>query len=1004
MDDLSGGVLTAFDELKARYSQFNVHSYVIGHETPSSDGWKKVACNNGGTYGLIESTVDPAVLFDNLAPLNLVWQFDRGDANSHATPDISVPFLSFNEYGKLVVAVTSAVYDRSVSPYKFLGVIGENVDMMTIVDKVLNYRGSTPVPGSQAFMFYNSGRQGSVFGLRGMFFAHPIIGSSQSTMTYLFSTNTFLNISVIESPEFSDNVLREVLTTSSSSGAWTFDAGVRFARGQEAYDGMANYSTQQTFVWQQVELKITDSATLPLPLTVVIKYERGQLCAPSDVHTLTSSGISSAYTAGMVSQQVCYQKTTDTPYLSPQTKLGTDVAWNLYVETVDTLEQPCNTGNADATSYTRSASPACYAPGKLYYATLQTFDDYVPKPNTTAVEVPICNVTSDEEAQLKGTLQSDYGCSYSTTTVPAYTTQVSYSDATVFLSPEAWGNPSEYILGRPANEDGVRIQFADTSQHRDERRMRSALNGICVEATWKGGGAYEQTVQVNSKYDVSVPFVGITGASSPCTVRHKTLTTDIIAQGPHAITTTELRAMSSFIEAFKRGYNGETPHQVFASMKAAGYLGPVSAVMVSTVTGANMIYPGYDLLGYLGKCLPGQPASDTSYNCSYAYSPSRFEPWFRKAESFWVESRLDAKDRGAGTADIDAAASWVVMPPSQSRLNLGAGEIIMAAPIPQTTTSMQRIYRRGSTSWNSTEYVGTVLAVKKDYAQWVQEIFQYFKDQEFFYCGRQMPDSNMEVRCLIIDDSGMLVLHPKFSESNWAFRPKYISELEPELAEVLELNGILADRSPEPQLDLAAIQYVSTKKLDFSQLPSKRAFNGAQSGHFNMVAVKNTNLAFIHITDYISHQAVRYCGILSDTCPNVYPPFSYAFEIKALCKPHGSAYAESYGYGQRRSGYTIPLSGEQLAEINPEGCEEEESTWWIWFIIGAGIVLVLVGIIAYVVVSQQDQDTQDDGRYHVGKTKSPPRTDLDGVELHTQERPLREVNVHYLAKGIRYVA
>lgn len=289
---------------------------------------------------------------------------------------------------------------------------------------------------------------------------------------------------------------------------------------------------------------------------------------------------------------------------------------------------------------------------------------------------------------------------------------------------------------------------------------------------------------------------------------------------------------------------------------------------------------------------------------------------------------------------------------------------------------------------------------------------------------------NSGVRCILVDDAGIVVLHPAVTTHGGGVNYKegdgiFLSKLEPRLTEALTRYGIIEDFTSIPQVDHVKLMRYATKKVRFDRLPTSGSFTGAQRGNYQVLQVPNTNLALIHITEYEIKTHNDYCGFLSPVCPQVREPHADTVS-NADCDPLHKFYSSTSGStlgtksidpscttitakGKQNSvsdckninlcvpTVDMPLTAEQLSYImssyNHADCSEEGTKTWVYVLIALAVILVCGAFIGPIVwtlskpVEFKDDDdvnavNDPDELPEAGLHMTNPRSTPSGITVH----------------------
>lgn len=718
-----------------------------------------------------------------------------------------------------------------------------------------------------------------------------------------------LNITFFEGPEFEQKVLPTVLRDPSSSGARTFHKTFTVPRGVPEVDGMVSFQLQATYTWARVDMPLTDELELKFPFTVFIVFDR-PLRGDS--------------------------KSTD-PTKPPDGIQKWEAPWEILMDKIPIshINKPCSVAKP-----TPWLDGACYRSGSINHAIQQNLSAYSSRwPALSNYMATLTNVTVPNCVG-----EPPHICTSPWRPRPPWVTQVSYNTSTMWLSMEGWKDPAAFVALQTSTSMAQSSSAVANQQLQqlpnDMMRIWGFLNNNTVEYNLDLPGA--GPLWVVEKYN-AFPIDCGTVQEAKCQIEAEAL----YAKGPRPNGMAMLRLFSSiepyWVEAYQKS-NG-SHHQ---------YL---QRIFVNNIDGASASYPGYDV-SYLSGCRPGD---DT---CNLGWSPST-STIHLKSMAVWMEQRIKSW-QDTGIADENNI--FVLSAPSQQTVDQRT--ILSAATTlsVNVTSDVEYIINQELKVFSSPS---AVIGVDLDYHGFSKKVTNITETYTEYYCGKK-GNAGVTVECLIVDESGTLVLHPVFERPDFVPATMFIGELEPELSELL-VDLHIIDPRPK-QVVAASLTEVYTYVLNFDKLPQNGTFFGSQTGTYNMVRIPQTNLAFIHITGYESHGNIGYCGMLTGTCPKVTFPSQedINFDICTPDAPYYEADEVTLKTGHLRDSEKetthsgVPnekisvdqrtmIMGEDLAK-----CDEETGDWWIWILVAILVLIVVCSALAFLLLQQEEAYGDDE--------------------------------------------
>jgi len=731
-----------------------------------------------------------------------------------------------------------------------------------------------------------------------------------------------------------DNVLSLVQDNPESTGSATFSSTNPFSRGMFKYDGLADISTQRTYAWAPVTLQLTVLDRIPLPFTVAISYS-GSLCKTGNL--IPNASAYGGYSCNSTDAPTGIYGNSNTAGSRVDHDLTVTDHWFVQYEEFNhsTVVIPrCSADNSD---------PPCFANGSIYYATLGNFREYPATPIVTNITVMAC----DPSVKY-------HPCSGEP--APAYTLTVSYTNSTFWVSPRGWGNSEDYLHGQFdswAQESRLLHQWSHNLQ---EKLIYSWLNDMAVEHVVISGSTW---FKVSDKIEDSIDATVTDNNGEEHSNGRIVPLSYIYGHGTLSSVTAELRIMSTWAEIFRDSYEGQGSSDVssITSPKLFGAnsnVGGVTRFFISTMRGSHMVFPGYDLLSFQGRCV----GSQSKTTCGFFYEATE-EHVFQKAYSRWIETRLQAQR--LGNPNIDDA--WVVMPPTQQEIDHNLVITFGAS----TTVGLDY----GSRVWNdtltTTSFPGGVIGVDMLYDTFTAMVKAISAHWSEYTCGSRLGGFS-EVRCVLIDDSASIVMHPEFENPYWYPKTTFLGELEPRLTQVLTGIRVIEPLAASPQRYIKNGSLVDVRTVRFDNLPVNGSFKGRQSAEFYMVAVPHTNLALVVLIGYESSGNVGYCGLLAPTCPDVIFPTLGNMDF-SVCEPNLTYYQvdesllhEGHNRASKTGVPTQALTSGQLDSVMKgklSQCIIPTTPWWHYFLIVLGCLLGLGAIIGGVVAVAMQEDTEE---------------------------------------------
>jgi len=158
--------------------------------------------------------------------------------------------------------------------------------------------------------------------------------------------------------------------------------------------------------------------------------------------------------------------------------------------------------------------------------------------------------------------------------------------------------------------------------------------------------------------------------------------------------------------------------------------------------------------------------------------------------------------------------------------------------------------------------------------------------------SQQLSKPEEKTMCFLIDFNGNTIIHPlfyTFKDTDFA-KAFFFGDQQPIMFQEMVNRGVMKEVLREKRIYGASHRQweVDISALGSSNCPSNSAGESAGdmtvvkcsgyisdarlTGQFQIVAIPETNILFIRIARYVESVKVNYCGLLTETCPNVAAP------------------------------------------------------------------------------------------------------------------------------------